>query len=407
MNYSGGAFDAVQKLYKKGMLFGTDTTRQILERLGLPERRLKIIHVAGTNGKGSVCEYLTQILIAAGKSVGTMQSPAVYDYGEQFRINGNPCPEALLEKSFGSALSAAEDLNASGFEVEVAGALLAFKDYGCEYAVIECGMGGKDDATNAISKKELAIITSVGLEHTRYLGHTPGVIAKNKAQIIKNCPAVISSLQPDEVKEYFSGKSVIFVGQPQNTECFGLDGQRFDYGGKTFETAMLGCAQPYNAATAIEAARLLKMDETAIYSGVKAAKLKGRLEVLRTESVTYILDGAHNPASFLPLTDILQRFFKPNETAIVFGCLSDKDVEGNVCALRGLAEKIIAVRPDNPRGMDINKIYAACSKYFSNAAKSESAQSALSEIGDKFKNVVVCGTFTILREAKQWIEKRL
>lgn len=398
------AITAVTDLYKKGIKTGTERTRAMLNALNNPDEALKIIHVAGTNGKGSVTEYVTQILLAAGKTAGTFQSPAVYNYFEQFRINGNPIGEEELEKAFKEVISLAEKFDATGFEAETAGALLAFKNAGAEYAVIECGMGGRDDATNAVSKKELAVITSIGLEHTAYLGNTTEEICARKAGIIKDCPAVVSALQTDEVKAYFGGKGAIFADKPLRVIKSSLNGQTFIYGGYGFFTQMAGNVQPYNAACAIEAARLLKISETAIYQGVKAAKLPARAEVIRKNGTIYLLDGAHNPPALKQLATLIKQRFAPMVTAIVFGCLSDKDVDGGVKALEGASAKIIAVHPDNSRGMDIEKINSACKKYFKNAVTAADIPAAMQQTAD-FKSVVICGSFTILSEAKRWIEK--
>lgn len=398
------AINAVAQLYKKGIKTGTERTRAILNALDNPDKYLKIIHVAGTNGKGSVTEYLTRILIAAGKTVGTFQSPAVYDYFEQFRINGVPIAEEELEKAFKEVIAPAEKFGATGFEAETAGAILAFKNAGVEYAVIECGMGGLNDATNAILKKELAVITSIGLEHTAYLGKTIEEICAQKAGIIKDCPAVVSALQTDETLAYFGGKGVIFADKPVEIIESNLNRQIFMYGGCAFCTQMAGVFQPYNAACAIEAARLLKIDDGAIYAGIKAAKLPARAEVIRTNGKIYLLDGAHNPPALGELATLIKQRFAPVVTAIVFGCLSDKDVDEGVKALAGSAEKIIAVHPQNPRGMDLEKIVAACKKHFKNAVSAADIPAAIKETAD-FKSVVVCGSFTILSEAKRWIEK--
>ena len=149
----------VFSLSGRGMDFGTERTRKILNALDCPDKKLKIIHIAGTNGKGSVAEYITRILIAAGKKVGTFTSPAVFDYLEQFRINGEPIDKELYARAFGQAAKCAN--GATQFEVETAGALYAFALAGCEYAVVECGLGGTYDATNAIFRKEVAVIASI------------------------------------------------------------------------------------------------------------------------------------------------------------------------------------------------------------------------------------------------------
>ncbi len=401
-----GAVGRVLKLYSKGIRFGTETTRALLKNLNSPQKNLKIVHVAGTNGKGSVCEYISRILVAAGKKTGTFSSPAVYDYCEQFKINCVPMQREKVESYLSCALEAANELDATGFEVETAAALYAFYKEGCEYAVVECGMGGKGDATNVLDEKEVAILTSVGLEHTAFLGKTLKEICLNKAAIIKNCPAIVNAYQPEEVKNVLCGMPVKFTDIPKNIVSCGLEGQTFEYGGKSYQTKMSGFLQPYNAACAIEAARVLKISENAIYQGIKCAYLCGRLEVLRSFGKTYILDGAHNPAGFEPLNALLKEGVLKGGVAVVFGCLSDKDVDGNVKPLSSLAQKIIAVRPDNPRGMDITKIYAACRRYFEDAEEAESVSVALKKASEAAENVVVCGSFTILSEAKEWIEKR-
>jgi len=382
---------------------GTAVTRSILDGLGSPDGKLKIIHIAGTNGKGSVAEYITQILIAAGKKTGTFTSPAVFSYAEQFRVNGVPLGKKKLDKYFSEARTAA-GTEATEFEIETAGAVYAFCREGCEYAVLECGMGGRGDATNAVNGKEVAVITSVGLEHTAYLGNTLQEICENKAGIIKDCPAVVSALQPGEVSDYFKDKGVIFADKPLEIIRADKTGQAFYYGGCRYEISMAGSAQPYDAAAAIEAARLLKIDESAIYSGVKAAKLGGRMQVLKAGGREYILDGAHNPAAFKPLAEFIKEQFGHVET-LIFGCLSDKDIDGILKSLAGLAEKVIAVNPESPRAMGLDKISRACRKYFGNVTEEKSVTAALN--GADGKTVCVCGSFTILEEAESWISKRL
>lgn len=403
-NYSG-AISKIGAFYKKGIRPGTEVTRAILDGLGSPDKVLKIIHVAGTNGKGSVCEYLTHILISAGKNVGTFTSPAVYDYSEQFRVNGVCIDTERLERYLNDALTAAAKakVDATGFEIEVAAALHAFVTEGCEYAVVECGMGGKDDATNAIAKKEIAVITSIGLEHTAFLGNTLQSICEHKTGIIKNCPSVASALQNAESAAYLGGKGVIFADKPIEVITKSLNGQTFTYGGFGFFTQMLGEAQLYNAASAIEAARLLNMPFSAIYMGVKSAKLGGRVEVLKANGITYILDGAHNPSAFSSLCEVLD--VVGGADFAVYGSLSDKDIQKNILNLKGRVGKIYAVTPDGGRAMPADKVVGECARQGVPAEKFESISAALLKASGKI--VVVCGTFTILKEAKQWIEKRL
>ncbi len=389
---------------------GTAVTRKILDNLGSPDDALKIIHIAGTNGKGSTAEYFTRILIAAGKKVGTFTSPAVYDFYDQFKINGEPMPADVAEKYFEQALSAAEGLNPTDFEIQTAGVLLAFCKEECEWAVIECGMGGLNDATNAINKKELAVITSVSLEHTAYLGNTIEEICAQKAGIITGgCHAIINARQNKQAETYlkktlkktrgqFAGRVIYAYGE--NLKEFQ---KVFWYCDKEFELSSPGTLlQVYDAATAIEGARYLGLPEEAIREGIKNAKPRGRVEEFKAFGRRYILDGAHNPEAFVPLCDYLIGTPRKKVT-VIFGCLNDKDVDGNLAALAPVAENVIAVECVSPRKMPLEKIEKSCRKRFANVSTAQSVADALTKAYSE--TVVVCGSFTLLKEAKLWIEK--
>lgn len=382
--------------------FGTENERGLLNRLGSPDRKYKIVHVAGTNGKGSVAEYISRALIAAGIKTGTFVSPAVMDFSDQIKINGIPLSRGQTEKYLGRAF--AERGDCTSFEVLTAAALSAFADEGCSYAVVECGMGGLYDATNAVHSKELAVITSIGLEHTAFLGDTIEKICAHKAGIIKNCPAVISALQPPEAVKYFKNiPRAIFADRPAEIISSDFDGQSFLYGGEKFTIQMAGFAQVYNAAAAIEGARILGIGEKYIREGIASARLEGRLQRVVSGGRTFIVDGCHNPQSFTPLKRALSAF-PPGEVTVVFGCLSDKDIEGNLGEIKGLAHRIIAVKPNSPRAMELGKIYAACKKYFADATTADGVAAALESSGG---TTVVCGSFTLVKEALNWIGKRL
>lgn len=394
-------FEDITNLNKRGMKFGIETTRALLDKLGSPDEKLKIIHIAGTNGKGSTAEYITQILIAAGKRTGTFTSPMVESYFDQFRVDGDIVEEQKLAEYFKEVYAAAEG-KATEFEVETAGALYTFYREGCEYAVVECGLGGKLDSTNAISRKEIAVITSIGLEHTSVLGNSIKEICAHKAGIIKDCPAVVNALQPEEARSYFKKIGVTFAEKGFEIKRISLEGSKFLYDGKEYQTRMFGREQAYDAVTAIEVAHALKIDENAIRIGILRSNLAGRLQVLTAGGNIYIVDGGHNPSGMKPLAELLKTFPADN-TEIIFGCLSDKDINGNLKLLKGLAKRITAVQPTSPRAMEINKINSACKKYFADVKE----ETGLSQALENAKGVVVvCGSFTLVKEALNWIEKR-
>ncbi|MDE7439457.1 MAG: hypothetical protein K2N23_03010 [Clostridia bacterium] len=372
--------------------FSTAPTRNILDKLGCPDEKLKIIHIAGTNGKGSTAEFFTRILIAVGKKVGTFTSPEVYSFYDQFKIDGEPVTCEVFDKYRAQAVCFAD--GASEFEIITAAAISAFAGEGCEWAVIECGMGGLNDATNAIAKKELAVITSISLEHTAFLGNTVKEICFQKAGIIKNCPAIINAHQSEEAREFFKGYKFA-------DKIDGIFDGGFIYGGKEFTLNAFGCLQPHNAACAIEGARILKIDEAAIYEGIKNCYPRGRLEKFIIDGREYILDGAHNPAAFEPLKEYL--FSRDCKRTVIFGCLNDKDIDGNLANI--CANEIIAVACPGPRARTLEETYAHCRKQFGKRArKAKSLAEALDTADGEI--VAVCGSFTLLKEAYAWIEKR-
>lgn len=387
--------DRLAELKTRGMKFGTAATRTLLDRLGSPDKFLKIIHIAGTNGKGSVAEFMTNILTAAGKRTGTFTSPEVYSYNGMYRINGKPLSDDSLSGYLNAAVNAAEGVEATSFEAETAAAIYAFYMEKCEYAVIECGMGGIDDATNAVAKKEIAIITSVSLEHTKYLGGTVREICEKKAGIVKGCKAVIHPLQCAEAMEYLSR---VYGATVADKPVYGGGGD-FIYKGKRFAASVSGYAQCCNAAVVIEAARLLKIDENAIYSGVNRTRPEGRTQIFKARGRTYILDGAHNPAAFAPLAELLNSV--GGHRTVIYGCLSDKDADGCLSAIKDCCEEVYAVACGGSRARSLEETAHICRKYFKKTYTAESLSSALDEA--KGDTVVVCGSFTLLKDALGWL----
>lgn len=387
------------------MVFGVERCRKLLDNLDSPDEKLKIVHIAGTNGKGSVAEYASRILFAAGHKVGTFTTPQVYDYTDCFRVNCVPISLSELDCFLDMAARAADGLGATIFEIETAAALSAFVKNGCEYAVVECGLGGLLDATNAIRKKELALITSIGLEHTKILGETIEDICAQKSGIINNCPALATSLQPSAAREYFERIGVTIVGDGLKILRSDLSGTEFEFEGIGYFTKAIGCAQPYDAALAIAGAKILNMPLNAVYSGVNSANPQGRLQVFDIENKKIILDGAHNPSAFMPLCELLKKHSK--RVRLVLSCLSDKDLRSSLAQFNGLADGVAVVESKSPRAMPIDKILSICQEFFPVVSAAESVQEAIESLFPLADILVVCGSFTILEDGKKWIDEKL
>lgn len=397
--------DTILKCEVKGSKYGLERTRALLKACGSPDRALRIIHIAGSNGKGSTAAYITQILLSAGKRVGTFTSPAVFDYAEKFLVDGSlPDGRELrrcLEEVYDISLTFADKPTA--FEVETVAALKLFKESGAEFAVVECGLGGLEDATNAICGKEVAVITSVSLEHTAILGDSIAAICRHKAGIIRNCPAVVSALQSAEGKVYFSALGVRFAGGDISDIRRTKNGQKFRSGGRTYNIRLVGSAQCYNAATAAEACRVLGIDEDSISKGLDATEIAGRVQFIERGGRTFILDGSHNPGSFAPLCEALEG--TDGERTLVFSCLSDKDVEGAARLLSPCFDSAVLFASSSYRKMDTAAIYAAFKGRIADISLAPDVTSALAAA--KGKTVALCGSFTVLKEGRQWIEKEL
>ena len=394
---------SVFSMVKEIRKYGTERCEELLKLCSNPDKKLKIIHIAGTNGKGSTAEYITSILISADKRVGTFTSPFVFKFEEQFRINGQPLTQEKLNGYLTQVEQIAKAIEdtPSPFELQTATALYAFEKEGCEYAVIECGLGGRDDATNAISQKSVAVITSISLEHTAELGTTLQEICTAKSGIIKDCPVVVSAYQPKEVKDFFAKFNPIFAGENLTKEQPQTKGQSFSYKGNCYQISMLGTAQPYNAATAIEVGRLLGIEDKYITRGLSKAHLEGRLEMVEAKGVKYILDGGHNPGAVAQLAGELSKM--QGEKELVFGCLSDKDVESIATLLSPHFKRAILFSPESYRAMPLERIEEA----FKGKLDYTTAQNIGKALDQtKCKTVIICGSFTFIKEAREWIRKR-
>ena len=354
--------------------YGLERIRELLERMGRPQDRLKFVHVSGTNGKGSIVAYLGGVLTAAGYRVGTFSSPAIMAYEDQVRVDGNVIAIDDLRKAVEPVRKAAKAIAArdgieghpTQFELLTAAAFQHFVNCGCDIAVVECGMGGLEDSTNVIGAPEVCTFARMGIDHTGFLGDTLAEIAANKAGIIKQGARVVSWPQDGEAMEVIARRAVevgVEAVVPDFTKVFvgaiGADGRRtFTYRGVEYATSMLGSYQPYNAAVALEAAGVLaelgwRIDERSQVEGIASAVLPGRFELLpaREGRVPVVVDGGHNPQGAAVLVDSLRDAFPGRRIVFALGILADKDYRDMLSLFAPLASAWVCITPPNPRAL--------------------------------------------------------
>ena len=379
MNY----ISLIEELKKRGSVPGLDAIEGLLEELGHPEDNLKVVHIAGTNGKGSIFAYLSSILIAAGFKVGRYISPTISCYEERFQINGEYITKDKLARLYNiveEAMKREEEktgLKPTLFEVETAISFLYFKEEIVDYALIEVGMGGRMDATNVIRYPELTVISSISYDHQAFLGDTLEEIAWQKAGIIKeSCPVVLSE-NSDEVckvieQEAKKKKVKCIEIKPTDYEVLSETpyGSTFLWKEQRYETKLPGRHQVSNAVTALAASEYLfrkdyeknnarkaiakKLDEMNVKSAQQGGIIRtcwpGRLEVLKKEPLFY-RDGAHNPDGAKKLAAFLQKYFTNKKIIYIMGVLKDKEYKKMLRYLMPMAKEVYVFKPKNERGL--------------------------------------------------------
>lgn len=360
---------------------GLDRIRELLERLGRPQDRLKFVHVAGTNGKGSTCAYLASILQAAGLRTGLFTSPYLITFEERIRVNGaNITPEELAAVTL-AVRDQAEAMadHPTEFELMCAVALTHFAQQDCDIVVLEVGLGGRLDSTNVIDAPEVAVIARIGLDHTHLLGNTLAAIAGEKAGIVKPGAPVVSWLQDAEAMEVVeraaaaAGAPLSVPGFAQLTvgavdrEASGGPVRSFSYGRfANLRTRLLGSYQPANAALAIEAVDALRtrgwnVPDESVREGIAEAAWPGRFEIVQAgEGVpTIVVDGGHNPQGARALVESLADVFPGRKAVFVIGVLEDKDYPAMLETVLPHGSAFVCVAPDNPRALPAAKLARA------------------------------------------------
>lgn len=359
--------EAVELIHQRawvGQKPGLERIRRLLDRLGNPQNKLKFVHIAGSNGKGSTAAMLSSVLTAAGLKTGLYTSPHLWRFHERFQTDGLPISGEELTDITAQVLEAAED--ETEFELMTAIGMVHFLRSKCDIVVLETGLGGRLDSTNIIPAPEAAVITHIGLEHTELLGDTLSKIAGEKAGIIKQgCDAVLYSQTQgvQAVVEDFCRRLEVplTVTVPPRVLSADREGQTFSCRGKgPYHISLLGEYQVHNAAVVLETVNVLRrrgwdISEEALIRGLDQARWPGRMELAR-RSPDIILDGGHNPQCMEALGRALRALYPEKKLIFLTGVLADKDYPAMMGQLLPLAGEFYTITPDSPRAMPAGEL---------------------------------------------------
>ncbi|MBR4864424.1 MAG: folate family ECF transporter S component [Oscillospiraceae bacterium] len=360
------AIEYIHSVCWKGSIPGLGRTQKLLSLIGNPHQKLKYVHIAGTNGKGSTAAMTASILRKAGYKVGLYTSPYIYKFNERMQINGEPIADEELAAITEWIRPFAQSMEESPTEFELV-SCIAFQYFmrnNCDIVVLEVGMGGAMDSTNVIPVPEVAVITNIGLDHTDVLGKTVEEIARTKAGIFKE-----------------GGEAVVYRGTPGVEAVFeevcieknvnltfanfsglrllshGLEGQVFDCGDrKALELPLLGDHQLHNAAVVLSVADVLisrgwNITEENIYDGIRDVSWPGRFDIMRKDPL-FIIDGGHNPQCIEALVKNIQDYLADRRVIVLTGVLADKDYADMYKPVMPLVEEFVCITPPNPRRLD-------------------------------------------------------
>lgn len=395
-----------------GMKLGLENIRRLCEHASRPQGAYRSFHIAGTNGKGSTCAMLASVLQKAGYRVGLYTSPHIHRFHERIRVNGDMISDEDLIRWTQYFRSEIDKRKCTFFEATTAIAFSYFAEQRIDVAVIETGLGGRLDATNILDP-EIAIITSVGLDHTEHLGSTVEAIALEKAGIIKRgSPVVIGWMEPN-VKGVFQKESreksaALFAAD----DCAQIRNVRVTASGVSFdldlpdrtissmETSFHGRHQAENAALvglALSSLRAFPISEDVIRAGLREAKWKGRFHVVGTDPLI-IVDAAHNASAFEKLLDTLESTYPGRRKHLIIGMLKDKDYRGITERLESGFERIVTVRPNSPRALDAEELARCFRRPVEAISKTTDALDYLRRRASTDDLIVVSGSHFVLSE---------
>ena len=384
---------------------GLERITALCDMLGHPEKDLKFIHVAGTNGKGSFCSMTDSVLRAAGYKVGLYTSPYIYEFNERMRVNGENIPNDTLCELTEYVKEFADKMEDSPTEFELITAIAFeyFKREKVDVVVLEVGMGGLFDSTNIIRNPLLSVITGIALDHMAFLGDTVEKIAAEKAGIIKDNAPVLYGGEDDAAREVIKN-----VAKDKGSEYYETDytalkvdrtdlsGTEFSYRGEDMKIKLLGLYQPKNASVVIDAVKLLRsrgleISDSALKSGLASATWRARFEIIENDPLV-IFDGAHNPQGIRAATDSIKTYFKDHKVCVFTGVLKDKDYNVIAKTLAEVTDTAFTITPNNPRALTAEEYAEVLRSYGidSTPCKDVSEALKLGKAAAKKKGTALC-----------------
>ena len=369
---------------------GLERIKALCDALGNPERSLKFVHVAGTNGKGSFCSMLSSVLSAAGYKTGLYTSPYIKEFNERMRVDGENISNETLSKITERVRPIADSLDdkPTEFELITAIAFLYFKEAGCDIVVLEAGMGGRLDSTNIITTPILSVITGIALDHVAFLGDTVEKIAKEKAGIIKHRIPTLYGGADESAATVISERAARQNSAFHRTDAHALEIISADITGTLFsykhfcemKISLLGLYQAKNAANVLEAVEILRaagfdIDDAAVRRGLLSAKWPARFEII-SNTPLIIFDGAHNADGIGVAAESITHYFG-EKVAVLSGVLKDKDYRFIANKLSEIAKTAFTITPDSPRALLANDYAKILGEYGLDATPYPDIKSAL------------------------------
>ena len=406
MNYRE-ARQYLEDANKYGSVLGLDNIRELLRRLNNPENACKYVHIAGTNGKGSVLAYVSTVLTCAGYKVGRYISPTLFKYRERIQVNEEYITREALARLVTEIAGAIEGMTGEGrphptpFEIETALAFLYFKEMECDFVVLEVGLGGLEDATNVIQTTLVEVMTSISMDHMAFLGDTLAEIAENKAGIIKPGTVVVTDWQQPDAMRVIEEKC-------RKENCTLRTARVYE----DMVIRLAGSYQIENAIVALETVDALRdlgyeISEEKIREGMMTTHWRGRFTILQKDPIV-VIDGAHNEDAARTLRESLTMYFPEKRMHFIMGMFEDKECEKVIKRTASLADDIITIQtPGNPRALPAEELAELVRKYNPKVEAMSSIRKAVRESfqrAEKDHVIVAFGSLSFLGSVVRAVE---